>query len=123
MEELKWLSELGSTAALQVILGVLIFMAIKYYLPKLTEEHRKQLDQSREDFREMVNELRTGFDKAVDDIEESIAELEHDNTESAKEMRGFIRLYISQVSGDDVKKHSVLTQNIFNHEDDDLRKR
>ena len=123
MQELQWLGELGSTAALQVILGLLIFMAIKYYLPKLTEEHRKQLDQSRQDFREIIEDLRTSFEKAVDDIEESLKELEHDNTKSATEMREFIRLYISQVSGDDVKKNRVLSDRVFDHDDDLQRKR
>ena len=110
-------AELGSTAALQVILGIVIFMAIKYYLPKLTEEHRKQLEQSRSDFRYILNTLREDWMKAVDDIEESLAELEKDNTNSAKEMREFIRLYVSQVSQGDVKKHEVLTERIFNHVD------
>ena len=83
MQEIQWLAELGSTAALQVILGLLIFLAIKYYLPKLTEEHRKQLDQSRNDFKEIIADLRLSFEKAIDDIEESLKELEDDNTKSA----------------------------------------
>ena len=123
MQELQWLGELGSTAALQVILGLLIFMAIKYYLPKLTEEHRKQLAQSRQDFREIVEDLRTSFEKAVDDIEESLKELEHDNTRSADEMREFIRLYISQVSGDDVKKNRVLSDRVFHESHDHSSRR
>ena len=123
MQEIQWLAELGSTAALQVILGLLIFLAIKYYLPKLTEEHRKQLDQSRNDFKEIIADLRLSFEKAIDDIEESLKELEDDNTKSATEMREFIRLYISQVSGDDVKKNRVLSDRVFDHDDEPKRKR
>ena len=110
---IKTLTELGSTAFVQLLLAVVIWKLA----PKLVEQFQKQLDQQREDYGKQLEALQLTFNKAVDDIEESLKKLEQDNERSAKQGERLINLFVSQTAGDDAKKAHVLTKRIVDIDD------
>tara|TARA_R100000008_G_scaffold84656_1_gene72653 strand:+ start:1965 stop:2318 length:354 start_codon:yes stop_codon:yes gene_type:complete len=97
MEEtlLTTLTELGSTAFIQLLLGIVIYLAITKYLPRVAQEHKEQIENQRTDFMTQLDKLENNRHEAVIAFQKTIDDLETAVEKNEKSLGKLVSIIIS----------------------------